>query len=230
MRNQFDRQLNTLNGELIQMGHMVEQAIEHAIEAMVHQDAEKARQNMEFDSEVDQQEKDIETLCMKLLMKQQPVARDLRLISAALKMITDMERIGDQAADISELALCLVNEKELPMMDRMKQMSQECMLMVMKALEAFVAKDIEMAKKVIARDDVIDAMFDDTKKEVIELIQNHGAGAEVATDLLMVAKYFERIGDHATNIAEWVEFSILGRHPENDPEEPVENRQAPSER
>ena len=101
MRNQFDRQLNTLNGELIQMGHMVEQAIEHAIEAMVHQDAEKARQNMEFDSEVDQQEKDIETLCMKLLMKQQPVARDLRLISAALKMITDMERIGDQAADIS---------------------------------------------------------------------------------------------------------------------------------
>ena len=208
MRNQFDRQLNTLNGELIQMGHMVEQAIEHAIEAMVHQDAEKARQNMEFDSEVDQQEKDIETLCMKLLMKQQPVARDLRLISAALKMITDMERIGDQAADISELALCLVNEKELPMMDRMKQMSQECMLMVMKALEAFVAKDIEMAKKVIARDDVIDAMFDDTKKEVIELIQNHGAGAEVATDLLMVAKYFERIGDHATNIAEWVIFSI----------------------
>jgi len=212
MRNQFDRQLNTLNGELIQMGHMVEQAIEHAIEAMVHQDAEKARQNMEFDSEVDQQEKDIETLCMKLLMKQQPVARDLRLISAALKMITDMERIGDQAADISELALCLVNEKELPMMDRMKQMSQECMLMVMKALEAFVAKDIEMAKKVIARDDVIDAMFDDTKKEVIELIQNHGAGAEVATDLLMVAKYFERIGDHATNIAEWVIFSITGEH------------------
>lgn len=218
MRNQFDRQLNTLNGELIQMGHMVEQAIEHAIEAMVHQDAEKARQNMEFDSEVDQQEKDIETLCMKLLMKQQPVARDLRLISAALKMITDMERIGDQAADISELALCLVNEKELPMMDRMKQMSQECMLMVMKALEAFVAKDIEMAKKVIARDDVIDAMFDDTKKEVIELIQNHGTGAEVATDLLMVAKYFERIGDHATNIAEWVIFSINGTHPTINPE------------
>ena len=208
MRNQFDRQLNTLNGELIQMGHMVEQAIEHAIEAMVHQDAEKARKNMEFDSEVDQQEKDIETLCMKLLMKQQPVARDLRLISAALKMITDMERIGDQAADISELSLSLVNEKNLPMMDRMKQMSQECMLMVMKGLEAFVAKDIEMAKKVIARDDVIDAMFDDTKKEVIKLIQNNGAGAEVATDLLMVAKYFERIGDHATNIAEWVIFAL----------------------
>ena len=218
MRNQFDRQLNTLNGELIQMGHMVEQAIEHAIEAMVHQDAEKARKNMEFDSEVDQQEKDIETLCMKLLMKQQPVARDLRLISAALKMITDMERIGDQAADISELSLSLVNEKNLPMMDRMKQMSQECMLMVMKGLEAFVPNDIEMAKKVIARDDVIDAMFDDTKKEVIKLIQNNGAGAEVATDLLMVAKYFERIGDHATNIAEWVIFSINGTHPTINPE------------
>ena len=240
MRNQFDRQLNTLNGELIQMGHMVEQAIEHAIEAMVHQDAEKARQNMEFDSEVDQQEKDIETLCMKLLMKQQPVARDLRLISAALKMITDMERIGDQAADISELALCLVNEKELPMMDRMKQMSQECMLMVMKALEAFVAKDIEMAKKVIARDDVIDAMFDDTKKEVgmviesidnievayelgklpniISLIRSNPEEGACATDLLMIAKYFERIGDHACNIAEWVIFSINGTHPTINPE------------
>ena len=132
-----------------------------------------------------------------------------RILSAA---------IASKAEDISELALCLVNEKELPMMDRMKQMSQECMLMVMKALEAFVAKDIEMAKKVIARDDVIDAMFDDTKKEVIELIQNHGAGAEVATDLLMVAKYFERIGDHATNIAEWVIFSINGTHPTINPE------------
>lgn len=116
------------------------------------------------------------------------------------------------------ISVMSVNEKELPMMDRMKQMSQECMLMVMKALEAFVAKDIEMAKKVIARDDVIDAMFDDTKKEVIELIQNHGAGAEVATDLLMVAKYFERIGDHATNIAEWVIFSINGTHPTINPE------------
>ena len=213
MRNRFDRQLVQLNNELIEMGGMIEKAISDTVKALVNQDIELASNVIEYDEEIDHQEREIEQLCLKLLLQQQPVAKDLRLISAALKMITDMERIGDQAADISELALCLVNEKELPMMDRMKQMSQECMLMVMKALEAFVAKDIEMAKKVIARDDVIDAMFDDTKKEVIELIQNHGAGAEVATDLLMVAKYFERIGDHATNIAEWVVYSITGSHP-----------------
>ena len=218
MRNRFDRQLVQLNNELIEMGGMIEKAISDTVKALVNQDIELASNVIEYDEEIDHQEREIEQLCLKLLLQQQPVAKDLRLISAALKMITDMERIGDQAADISELALCLVNEKELPMMDRMKQMSQECMLMVMKALEAFVAKDIEMAKKVIARDDVIDAMFDDTKKEVIELIQNHGAGAEVATDLLMVAKYFERIGDHATNIAEWVIFSINGTHPTINPE------------
>ena len=218
MRNRFDRQLVQLNNELIEMGGMIEKAISDTVKALVNQDIELASNVIEYDEEIDHQEREIEQLCLKLLLQQQPVAKDLRLISAALKMITDMERIGDQAADISELALCLVNEKELPMTDRMKQMSQECMLMVMKALEAFVAKDIEMAKKVIARDDVIDAMFDDTKKEVIELIQNHGAGAEVATDLLMVAKYFERIGDHATNIAEWVIFSINGTHPTINPE------------
>ena len=218
MRNRFDRQLTELNQDMIQMGHMIGQAIGMAISALNNRDKEQAEKVIDYDDEINEEERIIENLCLKLLLQQQPVARDLRVISSALKMITDMERIGDQAADISELALCLVNEKELPMMDRMKQMSQECMLMVMKALEAFVAKDIEMAKKVIARDDVIDAMFDDTKKEVIELIQNHGTGAEVATDLLMVAKYFERIGDHATNIAEWVIFSINGTHPTINPE------------
>lgn len=212
MRNQFDRQLNTLNGELIQMGHMIEQAIENAIEAIMHRDVAKAKKNMEFDSEVDQQEKDIETLCMKLLMKQQPVARDLRLISAALKMITDMERIGDQAADISELTISLAGVKELPEMDKIQKMSQETMLMVVKSIEAFVAKDLEMAEKVIRRDDVVDRLFDEMKAELIRLIQERAACAEVAADLLMVAKYFERIGDHATNIAEWVIYSINGKH------------------
>lgn len=212
MRNQFDRQLNALNGELIQMGHMIEQAIEHAIEAMAHCDVEKARKNMEFDSEVDQQEKDIETLCMKLLMKQQPVARDLRLISAALKMITDMERIGDQAADISELSISLAHVKELPSMDKIQKMAQESMLMVVKSIEAFVVKDLEMAEKVIKRDDIIDNLFDETKADLILLIQEKAACAGVAADLLMVAKYFERIGDHATNIAEWVIYSINGKH------------------
>ena len=212
MRNQFDRQLNNLNGELIQMGHMIEQAIEHAIEAMVHRDVEKARKNMEFDAEIDQQEKDIEGLCMKLLMKQQPVARDLRLISAALKMITDMERIGDQAADISELSICLSDVESLPKMDIIQKMAQESMLMVVKSLEAFVSKDLETAEKVIKRDDVIDDLFVEAKAELIRLIQEKSACAEVAADLLMVAKYFERIGDHATNIAEWVIYSINGKH------------------
>ena len=218
MRNRFDQQLELLNEQLIRMGELCEVAIGKATTALKEGSMEQAQKVIEADEEIDQAETDIERLCLKLLLQQQPVARDLRQISAALKMITDMERIGDQAADISELSLSLVNEKNLPMMDRMKQMSQECMLMVMKGLEAFVAKDIEMAKKVIARDDVIDAMFDDTKKEVIKLIQNNGAGAEVATDLLMVAKYFERIGDHATNIAEWVIFSINGTHPTINPE------------
>lgn len=212
MRNQFDRQLNNLNGELIQMGHMIEQAIEHAIEAMVHRDVEKARKNMEFDAEIDQQEKDIEGLCMKLLMKQQPVARDLRLISAALKMITDMERIGDQAADISELSICLSDVESLPQMDIIQKMAQESMLMVVKSIEAFVSKDLETAEKVIKRDDVIDDLFVEAKAELIRLIQEKSACAEVAADLLMVAKYFERIGDHATNIAEWVIYSINGKH------------------
>ena len=212
MRNQFDRQLNNLNGELIQMGHMIEQAIEHAIEAMVHRDVEKARKNMEFDAEIDQQEKDIEGLCMKLLMKQQPVARDLRLISAALKMITDMERIGDQAADISELSICLSDVESLPKMDIIQKMAQESMLMVVKSIEAFVSKDLETAEKVIKRDDVIDDLFVEAKAELIRLIQEKSACAEVAADLLMVAKYFERLGDHATNIAEWVIYSINGKH------------------
>ena len=215
MRNQFDRQLNTLNGELIQMGHMVEQAIEHAIEAMVHQDAEKARQNMEFDSEVDQQEKDIETLCMKLLMKQQPVARDLRLISAALKMITDMERIGDHATDISEITIELSKESYIKKLDHIQQMAKETMVMLVQSVEAFVNKDMDKARTVIVHDDVVDDLFNKVKAELIAMIHEDVNAGEQASDLLMAAKYFERIGDHATNISEWVIFSITGQHPDD---------------
>lgn len=212
MRNQFDRQLNELNGQLITMGHMIEQAIEHAIEAMMHRDVEKAKKNLAYDEEVDQQERDIETLCMKLLMKQQPVARDLRLISAALKMITDMERIGDQAADISEISISLSGEEHLPKMDIIKKMAAGSMLMVVNSIEAFVARDLEQAEQIIAKDDEIDELFLDARNALIDMIQQKAIGAEVAVDLLMVAKYFERIGDHATNIAEWVIYSINGVH------------------
>ena len=212
MRNQFDRQLNELNGQLITMGHMIEQAIEHAIEAMMHRDVEKAKKNMVYDEEVDQQERDIETLCMKLLMKQQPVARDLRLISAALKMITDMERIGDQAADISEISISLAGEEHLPKMDIIKKMAAGSMLMVVNSIEAFVARDMKQAEEIIAKDDEIDSLLLDARNALIEMIQEKTISAEVAVDLLMVAKYFERIGDHATNIAEWVIYSINGVH------------------
>ena len=211
MRNQFDRQLNTLNGELIQMGHMVEQAIEHAIEAMVHQDAEKARQNMEFDSEVDQQEKDIETLCMKLLMKQQPVARDLRLISAALKMITDMERIGDQASDIAEI-IGFLNGRIGTDAQYICQMAVAAMRMVTESVEAYVKRDVAMAEATIQHDDVVDDLFLKVKDSLIQMISENPKDGEYALDLLMIAKYFERIGDHATNIAEWVVFSVTGVH------------------
>lgn len=212
MRNQFDRQLNELNGQLITMGHMIEQAIEHAIEAMMHRDVEKAKRNLEYDDEIDHQEKVIETLCMKLLMKQQPVARDLRLISAALKMITDMERIGDQAADISEISISLAEIDDLPKLEVLKKMAAGSMLMVVKSIEAFVTKDLELAEQVIGRDDEIDHLFLEAKNALIHLIQQKSACAEVAADLLMAAKYFERIGDHAANIAEWVIYSINGKH------------------
>ena len=212
MRNPLDRQLNTLNGELIQMGHMVEQAIEHAIEAMVHQDAEKARKNMEFDSEVDQQEKDIETLCMKLLMKQQPVARDLRLISAALKMITDMERIGDQTADIAEIVISANTEESVDIKD-IGRMASVVSKMVRDSVTSYVQKGLELARQVMLEDDKVDRLFDNIREEMVNYIAiNKGQRGSRIVDLIMVTKYLERIGDHATNIAEWVEFSITGVH------------------
>ncbi len=212
MRNRFDRQLEQLNNELIEMGNLVEHAIQSAVTALVKQDVDQARAAIEFDQEVDRQERDIEALCMKLLLQQQPVARDLRLISAALKMITDMERIGDQAADISEITIFLAKEKYVQDLNLMSQMAMETILMVTHSVEAFVQKDLNLAKSVIDHDDVVDKLFDDIKQQLIELIQKNVANSEQAADLLMVAKYLERIGDHATNIAEWVIYSITGVH------------------
>ena len=207
MRNRFDRQLLELNNELIQMGSLIEQAIEMGISALVKQDVEKAEQAIKFDVEVDEQEKTIESLCMKLLLQQQPVAKDLRLISAALKMITDMERIGDHAADISEITSMLASEPYV-----IKEMAKETTDMVIKSVDAFVNKDLELARWVINRDDVVDDLFDSFRKELIQKINENVKNGEMATDMLMVAKYFERIGDHATNIAEWVIYSITGKH------------------
>ena len=215
MRNRFDRQLLELNNELIQMGGLIEQAIEMGISALIKQDVEKAKQALEFDEEVDHQEREIESLCMKLLLQQQPVARDLRLISAALKMITDMERIGDHAADISEMTILMSGSKyegNQISIDLIKDMAKETTDMVIKSVDAFVKKDLELAHWVIGRDDVVDDLFAAYRRQMIDKINENVKNGEQATDMLMVAKYFERIGDHATNIAEWVIYSITGEH------------------
>lgn len=212
MRNRFDRQLKKLNDELIDMGSMIEKSIEKALVALVTQNVEKAKEVITFDLEIDRQEREIESLCMKLLLQQQPVARDLRLISSALKMITDMERIGDQAADIAELAIFMAEKPYIKELKHITQMGQETMVMVVTSVDAFVEKDLQKAQEVLVHDDIVDQLFDAVKSELIEMIHQDKEIGEQATDLLMVAKYFERIGDHATNIAEWVIYSMTGEH------------------
>lgn len=215
MRNRFDRQLLELNNELIQMGSLIERAIEMGISGLVRQDVEKAQKAIQFDEEIDEQEKTVEALCMKLLLQQQPVAKDLRLISAALKMITDMERIGDHASDISEMTILMAGskyERSEINIDLVEGMAKATTDMVIKSIDAFVNKDMELARAVIRQDDVVDDLFAEFKKQLIQKITENVKNGEQATDMLLVAKYFERIGDHATNIAEWVIYSITGEH------------------
>ncbi len=211
MRIRFDEQLEQLNKEMINMGTMIEDSIGDAVKALMKQDVELAKKVMAGDAEIDRTERKIEDLCLRLLLQQQPVARDLRNISAALKMVTDMERIGDHATDISELAIVLSKKTYIKKLDHIEEMARETMVMLIQSLEAYVEKDLDKAQKVIAHDDVIDDLFEEVKQELIELIRNHADEGEQAVDLLMVTKYFERIGDHATNIAEWVIFSITGQ-------------------
>ena len=215
MRNRFDRQLVQLNNELIEMGGMIEKAISDTVKALVNQDIELASNVIEYDEEIDHQEREIEQLCLKLLLQQQPVAKDLRLISAALKMITDMERIGDHATDISEITIELSKESYIKKLDHIQQMAKETMVMLVQSVEAFVNKDMDKARTVIVHDDVVDDLFNKVKAELIAMIHEDGNAGEQASDLLMAAKYFERIGDHATNISEWVIFSITGQHPDD---------------
>ena len=212
MRNRFDEQLHTLNHELLEMGALIERAIRSATDALVKQDVEAALQAIAADKEVDQAERDIESLCLKLLLQQQPVARDLRLISSALKMITDMERIGDQASDIAELVIYLSKEPYIKELPHLPQMAENAIRMVTGALDAYVRKDVALAQEVMGMDDAIDALFVTVKDELIALIRNDASAGSQAIDLLMIAKYYERIGDHAQNIAEWVEYALTGRH------------------
>ena len=213
MRNRFDEQLFELNREIIEMGAMCEEAIASAAKALTTGDTELARKVKANSGAIDQMERDIEGRCMKLLLHQQPVARDLRLISAALKMITDMERIGDQAEDIAEIVTFL-NTDTMEGIALIEEMARATIEMVMSSVDAFVKKDVTLAEKVIAQDDVVDDYFSKVKRDIITLIAEKSADGEFALDLLMVAKYFERIGDHATNIAEWVIYSVTGTHKE----------------
>lgn len=215
MRNKFDMQLELLNEQMVHMGELCEVAINKATDALKEGSIEKAHEVRDADAEIDQMEKDIESLCLKLLLQQQPVARDLRQISAALKMITDMERIGDQASDIAEI---IVSEKRSEATDISKigQMSEAVAKMVRDSVSAYVERDLELSRNVMEADDAVDALFEENKQELITFIaDNKGNQGREAIDLIMVAKYLERIGDHATNIAEWVEFSITGIHKES---------------
>ena len=208
MRSRFDMQLHELNSELIKMGALCESAIAMSAKALLDGDTELAARVLEFDSEIDQKERDIESRCMKLLLQQQPVARDLRTVSSALKMITDMERIGDQSADIAEI-VTMANIKASDETLHIGEMARAVMKMVTDSVDAFVNRDTSLAHSVIGYDDVVDGLFDDVKKALTVRFQS-GGQMEYALDLLMIAKYFERIGDHAVNIAEWVIYSVTG--------------------
>ena len=210
MRNRFDQQLETLHQELMRMGAMCEEAIAAGVAALLERDLSMAAVAIAREVEIDQQEREIESLCMKLLLQQQPVARDLRTVSSALKMIGDMERVGDQAADIAEISRHLGPACPLPGQLHIRDMAQAAVKMVNDSVDAFVKKDLQMARDVVQYDDVVDGLFIRIKDELTDLIRRDASGAGEALDLLMAAKYLERIGDHAVNLAERVEYSITG--------------------
>ena len=210
MRNRFDTQLIELNNELIAMGALCENAIASSVKALLSEDVKLAASAIRIDQEIDRKEREIESMCLKLLLQQQPVASDLRLISSVLKMITDIERIGDQASDIAEIVTYL--PKISGHNKHIEEMAQATIKMVTDSLDAFVRRDLTLAWSVIEYDDVVDNLFTACKKDLIADIANNPADGERVLDILMIAKYLERIGDHATNIAEWVEFSITGTH------------------
>ena len=214
MRNRFDRQLEELHVELIEMGSMCEDVIRKTSKLLQSGDAKVAKEIRKEDSNIDEQERLVESLCLKLLLQQQPVAKDLRKVSAALKMITDMERIGDQAEDIAEIIE--TTDFSVPTNDvKLAKMAETTIAMVTESIDAYVKQDLVLVREVIARDDEVDDLFLEVRQEIADDMVEAGDPMS-SLDLLMIAKYFERIGDHATNIAEWVEFSITGTHKDAD--------------
>ena len=211
MRNKFDEQLKLLNKSLIEMGALCQESISLSANALMEGKAEKSKQVLPITEEIDQMERNIESICLKMLLQQQPVARDLRQISAALKMITDMERIGVQASDIAEI-ITFLDGRTGEECEYIRHMAESTINMVTESIDAYVKQDLALAKKVIDDDDIVDDDFIKIKNFLIEMISRNTADGEYAMDLLMIAKYFERIGDHAVNIAEWVQFSVTGIH------------------
>ena len=212
MRNRFDEQLEMLNRSLIEMGAGIEESIAITTKALTEQNTELARRAIEMEGEIDRLEKEIEAMCLKLLLQQHPVASDLRNISAALKMITDMERIGDQCEDIAGIAIILANDTYIKKLEHIPMMAEAAVKMVTKAVNAYVNRDVEMARSIEKDDDYVDELFDIIKLDLMKLIRDGIENSLQAMDLLMVAKYYERIADHAVNIAEWVVFSMTGEH------------------
>lgn len=209
MRSKFDEQLLQLNTEIIKLGALCENIIAMSAKALLEGDESLAAEVTELSGKIERKERDIEEMCLRLLLQQQPVAGDLRVISSALKMVTDMERIGHQSADIADIltsAHISPPDDSLPIHD----MAQAAIKMVTGSVDAFVKKDVAAAREVISYDDVVDAGFDRVKNALIEMFSKPETNGEYAIDLLMIAKYFERIGDHAVNIAGWVLFSITG--------------------
>ena len=214
MRTQYDEELKRVHHALVEMGTMIENAISGAIDALEQHDEKRAREIIAYDEKINRQEKEIEEMCIRLLLLQQPVAGDLRKISTTLKLITDMERIGDHAADISEIVLTLP-EGEMIGGEHFREMAHQTSDMLLKSVGAYVGMNEKLARSVIAQDDVVDRLFDMVKKDVIDSIVSDPKDGEAATDVLLIAKYFERIGDHATNIAEWAIFAMTGKHVES---------------
>lgn len=212
MRIRFEEQLSQLNKSLVAIGEAVEQALADANTALIRQDVSLALKIIAADDAIDIMEKEIESLCLQIILQQQPVASDLRLISAVLKILTDIERIGDHASDISEIIVKLADKTYIKDLEHIPQMAEATMQMVRKSVDAFVKKDIGLANEVVTLDDLVDELFETVKNDLIVLINKDATNGEQAIDLTMIAKYFEKIGDHATNIAEWVIFALTGRH------------------
>lgn len=213
MATRFERQLEELHVQIITMGSLCEKAI--AFSAKAIQGVDCSKEVFDTDREIDAKEREIENICMRLLLHQQPVARDLREISAALKMISDMERIGDQAADIADLSR-FIDRNSVQIPEEIGRMADQTVHMVTESIDSFVKADLELCRKVIDDDDIVDAGFEQVKTELADMICQKTIDAKAALDLLMTAKYIERIGDHAVNIAEWVEYSITGIHRNNE--------------